>query len=357
MDQIYEAALVPERWVDVIHGLVQIGGGDTGAILVLNHGMKPRGVASSNMTARMDHFLNSTDWMTTPRTAAAMRLLGLGFEPIEEHLTASELEHDPVALGFREAGLGWQLCLGLHMPSDEVVAYTIERQLSRGPSQPQDIARLNALRPDLARSGLLAARLGLERARGMVDALNAIGLPGAVVAASKRLVASNQLFNGLSPAVIALAGGGFALADRAANAMLRQSFEQLASGKPGLWRSIPVSATESHAAMVVHVVPLKRSARDIFTGAELITIFSTLDRAKAPAAALLRGLFDLTPAEARVAQRIAQGEQLSDIAQGLNLEPTTVKTHLQAVFRKTGTRRQAELVRLLSAVRIGDEPT
>jgi len=350
VDQIYEAALVPERWIDVIHGFVQAGGGDTGAILVLNNGAKPRGVASGNMTTKMDHFLNSTDWATTPRVAAAMRLMGLGFEPIERYLTPTEFESDPVTLGFREVGLGQQLCLALHMPSDEVVAYTVERKLSREPASPEDTARLNALRPALARSGLLAARLGLERARGMVDALSAIGLPGAVLASSKRVVCSNRLFDLLSPSVIALAGGGFALANRVSNAMLHLSIEQMTSGGMAQRHSIPIPATESHSALVVHLVPFKRSARDIFTGAELIAVFSTLDHAKAPAAALLRGLFDLTPAEARVAKCIVDGHQVADIANDLKVAPSTVKTHLNSVFAKTGTRRQTDLVRLLSAV-------
>ncbi len=354
VDRIYEAALVPELWVEVIHGFVQAGGGDSGAILVLNQGAKPRAVTSANMTAKMDHFLNSTDWATTPRVGAAMRLMGLGFEPIEDYLTPSELESDPVTLGFREVGLGRQVCLALHMPSDEVVAYTVERKLTREPVSPHDIARLNALRPTLARSGLLAARLGLERARGMVDALNALGLPGAVLAASKRVVASNRLFDALSPSVVAQAGGGFALANRSSNAMLHLSIEQITSGRIAQCRSIPMPATAGHSAMVIHLVPLKRSARDIFTGAELIAVFSTLDHAKAPAAALLRGMFDLTPAEARVAQRIAEGHQVADIAEEFKVAPSTVKTHLNSVFGKTGTHRQTELVRLLSAVWIAD---
>lgn len=107
--------------------------------------------------------------------------------------------------------------------------------------------------------------------------------------------------------------------------------------------------------MIVHLVPFRRSARDIFTGAELIAVFSTLDHTRAPAAALLRGLFDLTPTEARVAQLIVDGSQVSEIATELHVATSTVKTHLNAVFRKTGARRQTELVRLLSAVWVGDE--
>ncbi|NVM76554.1 DNA-binding CsgD family transcriptional regulator [Duganella sp. SG902] len=62
---------------------------------------------------------------------------------------------------------------------------------------------------------------------------------------------------------------------------------------------------------------------------------------------LLMELFDLTPAEAGVAQALAHGEALEDIAAALDISMHTVKTHLQKLFRKTGTRRQGELVSIL----------
>jgi len=62
---------------------------------------------------------------------------------------------------------------------------------------------------------------------------------------------------------------------------------------------------------------------------------------------LLMELFGLTPAEAGVAQALAHGEALEDIAAALDISLHTVKTHLQKLFRKTGTRRQGELVSIL----------
>lgn len=63
--------------------------------------------------------------------------------------------------------------------------------------------------------------------------------------------------------------------------------------------------------------------------------------------AVLMQLFDLTPAEAGVAQALAHGDALEDIATALDISPHTVKTHLQKLFRKTGTCRQGELVAML----------
>jgi DNA-binding CsgD family transcriptional regulator len=71
------------------------------------------------------------------------------------------------------------------------------------------------------------------------------------------------------------------------------------------------------------------------------------DRLPALASGPLRNFYGLTAAEAAVAQHVVRGEGLREVATRLGLTVATVKTHLQHVFDKTGTRRQAELVRLL----------
>ena len=63
---------------------------------------------------------------------------------------------------------------------------------------------------------------------------------------------------------------------------------------------------------------------------------------------LLRDRFQLTPAEAALAVHLGQGEALADAAQALGIAYNTARSHLRAIFAKTGTHRQAELVTLLS---------
>lgn len=61
----------------------------------------------------------------------------------------------------------------------------------------------------------------------------------------------------------------------------------------------------------------------------------------------LRQYFELTPAEARLAKLIAEGERLDSIADRLGISVHTARTHLKRVFEKTGVERQAELVQLM----------
>ncbi|QGZ59948.1 helix-turn-helix transcriptional regulator [Paraburkholderia acidiphila] len=64
----------------------------------------------------------------------------------------------------------------------------------------------------------------------------------------------------------------------------------------------------------------------------------------------LRTLYNLTRVEARVACEIHKGASLNAVAELLNVQPSTVRTHLHHVFQKTEARRQADLVRLIEQV-------
>jgi DNA-binding CsgD family transcriptional regulator len=69
-----------------------------------------------------------------------------------------------------------------------------------------------------------------------------------------------------------------------------------------------------------------------------------------PPKMLIRRLFGLTNAEADVALRVMRGDGLNPISAELALSRATVNTHLQHIFDKTDTHRQAELVRLLLGI-------
>jgi DNA-binding CsgD family transcriptional regulator len=71
---------------------------------------------------------------------------------------------------------------------------------------------------------------------------------------------------------------------------------------------------------------------------------------QAPPVELVQSLFDLTPAEARVARGLAAGKTLENIASDASVSLNTVRTHLHHVMEKTGCNRQAEVVALLTGI-------
>jgi DNA-binding CsgD family transcriptional regulator len=66
---------------------------------------------------------------------------------------------------------------------------------------------------------------------------------------------------------------------------------------------------------------------------------------------ILQHLFDLTPAETRLAEQLLWGEELTVLAEQWNVSRETLKSQLDRLFQKTGTHRQTQLVAfLLSAL-------
>lgn len=71
------------------------------------------------------------------------------------------------------------------------------------------------------------------------------------------------------------------------------------------------------------------------------------ERHPAPRPDMVQRLFGLTPAEARLAISLARGCDLNEATSEHSLTLSSARTYLKNIFSKTGTNRQAELVRLL----------
>lgn len=91
-------------------------------------------------------------------------------------------------------------------------------------------------------------------------------------------------------------------------------------------------------------------ARDIFVRCAGVLMLTPVTLPNGPPIELVMSLFDLTPAEARVARSLTAGETVDDIATRGGVARSTVRTHLRGVLEKTGCARQAEVVALLSRV-------
>jgi DNA-binding CsgD family transcriptional regulator len=147
------------------------------------------------------------------------------------------------------------------------------------------------------------------------------------------------------------------LKDRRADEMLGEALARTALNDNGGVRSFPVRDAIADALMVGHVVPIRFSARDIFARSAAVFVLMPVAAPSAPPVELVMSLFDLTPAEARVARGLAAGKTVDDFAGENGVSPNTVRVQVRGVLEKTGCQRQTDVVALLggiSAVRDGD---
>lgn len=118
--------------------------------------------------------------------------------------------------------------------------------------------------------------------------------------------------------------------------------------------NIDICAKEGEHVRVAVVPCIERDRSDTRTividrPAALISL-SRPDEQRTLRAEWLRRLYNLTPAEAKVAIETARGDGRSAVAQRLKIRETTVRSHLTAIFEKMGIHRQAELVRLVGDI-------
>jgi DNA-binding CsgD family transcriptional regulator len=101
---------------------------------------------------------------------------------------------------------------------------------------------------------------------------------------------------------------------------------------------------------VVHVLPLRRSAQDIFSGANILIRATAFNASNlVPSPTILTALFDLTPSEARLAVALTQGSSLKAFAAEAGITFGTTRKYLELVCHKTGTHSQGQLVALLKS--------
>lgn len=109
-----------------------------------------------------------------------------------------------------------------------------------------------------------------------------------------------------------------------------------------------ISRPSGRLPLLLTVIAVRDGVAGLRAQGPLAAIFiMDPDRGDTPDPALLQELFGLTAAEAAFAVEIGRGDGLQAVAERLSIARSTARTHLARIFDKTGTSRQAELVRLL----------
>ena len=268
-----------------------------------------------------------------------------------EFFTPEELDREPIYCEvWRPHGVGWGMATAIPLPTGENATFILSRRTERGPFERAAADRLDELRPHLARSVLISARLQLERARVAGEALAALGVPALVLNETGKALAANRQMEALTGFVRWRAFDKISMKDKGADQLLRDAVAKIDfENKPDVC-SFPARDAEAEATMVAHLIPIRLSARDIFVRCVAVLVLTPMTRPQAPPVELVQSLFDLTPAEARVARAIASGGTLKAIATEGGVSPETVHTQLGRVLAKTGCKRQADVVALLTGI-------
>ena len=219
----------------------------------------------------------------------------------------------------------------------------------------RQVALLDLLAPHFRRTMLVAARLQRTERRGdsLFAALDRWACGAIVLEGCGRVhanVAALEIVRANDGLTLSARGlrAGHADADRALGRLIDQAWRTFAGAVP-VSRAVSIPRPSEAQPLLVHAFPLPAGG----AGARLedrAVLLVLLDPARRIAGneEATRVAFGLTHAEGALAMRLLDGQAPKAVADDLGVSHATIRTHLQHLFHKTGTSRQAELVLVLA---------
>jgi DNA-binding CsgD family transcriptional regulator len=352
IDRIYEAAVEPENWGNVLADLARTAGGEGGTIVTRREDQDRW--TGSRVSPNLQR--NVAECFRSPLSKIGLGTIRLvaagkcGFMTDEELFTPEEFASDFwTSEWLVKNNMYHGAATAIRVPTGDLVVVQLMRRIGLPGFDRAELDLLDSFRPHLARAGFLAARWRLERVRAAAQALDLIGLPAAILDVNGRVLAANSLIQELSNHVLWLPRNEVALTDPSANGLLRNAIRELTNPYATVVRSFPVGRG-SVEPVVIHLIPATMSARDLFDGGCGVLAVTPITTPEAPNAALIQGLFDLTPAEARVAGGIVTGMTIKEMAACHAVGMETVRSQMKSVLSKIGVRRQSEAATRLAVL-------
>lgn len=349
---LYEAAAVPEVWPTAIARIAQIAG-CTGGLLFAHSDLGTNWVTCKEFEPIFHRFMEQ-GWMNrNARMAGLLAHGGTGFVTDHDLFQDEALADTAMYRDFLyPEGYGWGTATHVRSSSGDNIVFTLEREFELGPVSRREVEVLDGIRPHLARAAVLASKLQMQRAQVSLDSFERAGSPAALIGAKGGVAAMSPGFGALLGQVIIRARDKIVLDDDRANALLQKALQDLARDRLGDTRSIPVPRKDDSPAFIIHVLPIRRQALDIFSRAQAMLVVTTSDRSLRIEASLLCELYDLTRAEAAVANGMLEGLAADELAISRGVSRETVRSQIKKVLAKTGCCSQADFIRRLAPLAV-----
>ena len=352
-EALHAAAMDPPRWSEALHALARfVAGPDARAVgaITLVEGPSP-GVGWMLAGGEETERVYPLDAAASHPLFRPLAELAPGFVGASHHLaTASELSRTTLAREHLRDDGTLQGISAVLLTSPLVAAVHVLGGRRGGAWADGATERLRRVTATLRRATEVYARLRRQRSTAQIDEamLDSLDVAAFAVAADGTIQRANASARGLVER-------GDGVCDDAGVLRCTQSNAQRSLGAA----VATILRGEAHEAVVI--APRRTGRRPLLlfvsslkpSGAGASSSLTVLVRDPESQARraeeLLRSLFALTPAEARLALSVADGLSPADAAEQLGITVQTARTHLKRVFHKTATTRQAELVKLVLA--------
>ena len=264
----------------------------------------------------------------------------------------TEMLRDPLYAHANSFGLRWFAVVGF-FAGPALWGFSIQRTIGEGAFEESEKAALASLSQRLTETATLSTAVGRGALSGITNALAFIKRAAIALDRFGSVVDINPSAEAALGGDIQIVGQRLLISDRRAQAAFNLFLDRLRTTPDvdALAVAPIVVRRAGRLPIVIRVLPVDGAARSPFLGARAILILSGFDEGGAEQLVMLRQAFGLTSSEARIAACLAGGKSLEEAAQEIGIAQETVRSHLKAIFRKTDTHRQGELIALVSRLR------
>jgi len=217
--------------------------------------------------------------------------------------------------------------------------------------------RLALIVPHVRRAVQIGQAIELKQAETatFMDVLDGLSVGMFLIGADGRIMHANAAGSGMlgSGDLLRSVGGRLVAGNAQVEQSLRQTAAAAANGNEEAGSStvvVPLRARDDER-YVAHMLPLtsgaRRHAGEAYAAAAAMFVRKAELQYPSPPEVIGK-TYDLTPAELRVLLGIVEIGGVPEVAAAFGIADTTVKTHLGRLYAKTGTGRQADLVKLVA---------
>lgn len=358
---IYDCILEPHKWPQALQAV--------SAVLDSAFGFLLLAVPSAGTTQAMSQWGLSHERFAELQNEWGSQQSGLAYQETAPLLIPFSLDHAAQALKIQEywnqpfftewarpAGFGDSANMVLVRTDHRVLTLVMVAKAEEPRITREHLALLGSLAPHLHRAitlGDYVDGLGqrISSYEMLLDSLNlaVVFMDGHGRVQHANLAARNHLqaSEGLS-----FADGRMRVSTSDSTTReLQQAIRRVAGrSRASELESLPLMM-KSGIPAVAYILPLDVPGRTKQPGSNVnvALVLQTAQNARAPVQALA-SLYGLTDAESRVFTHISQGNNRSQTALELNIADSTVKTHLQHIFEKTGMTSQSELTQCFTSL-------
>jgi DNA-binding CsgD family transcriptional regulator len=351
IERIHGAALDPTQWSGVVADLAALCGAHTGIIYEFD---RVRGTPTVMGTLQIDpsraqlyeqHYYTVDPWNRHAMSSQVGRVTLTHEFMRDTDFQRSEFYHDYL----RQSDIFYALGTAVERTTDHMLVFGVQCGHRKGPFTREAAHMVELIAPHLRQAYLTrrTLRTVTQMCATLTETLHLVESPVLIVDGGGRLQFANRAAETLLNAGdgLRLNRGTVTPSSREQGTLFAEALANLARGLDGgraPAHDLAIQRPASDRPLLLRFAMLPRG-----DGGDQprIAIFVDLAAGVARSIDRLQQAFRLTKAEARLLAGLVAGESLSALSDKHRVSVNTLRVHLSRLFQKTGTHRQAELVR------------